>query len=214
MKIALFGGSFNPLHIGHAMLADTLVRELSYDKVLLIPTFIPPHKQLTNAASAEHRLGLTNAFCKNSSNFIAEPCEIERGGVSYTFDTLEYIIQKYKPDEKPGLIIGQENAAEFDKWKNAEKIASMADIIIAQRRESSGGVDSSSSKNVNIGSYTGGFENNKIIFPYKHHLLENLIIPLSSTEIRARIECGKSWRYLVPESVFRYIKDWQLYGYK
>ncbi|MBR7063865.1 MAG: nicotinate (nicotinamide) nucleotide adenylyltransferase, partial [Treponema sp.] len=184
------------------------------DKVIFVPTFIPPHKQFTNAPSAHHRFALTKAFCKENKHFIAEDCEIKRGGVSYTYDTLLYIIEKYKPTEKPVLLIGQENAFEFDKWKNASQIAELAHIVIAKRKNDLGGIDKKNAQNRSIGEYTGGFETSEINFPYEHTILENLIIPLSSTEIRQRIFDKKSFRYLVPDAVFRYIKKWHLYGYK
>ena len=98
MKIAILGGSFNPLHIGHAFLADSMICDYGYDKVLFVPTCIPPHKEIASGISTEHRLGLVKAFCSSVSGgiFELEPCEVERGGISYTVDTLEYIKKKYK----------------------------------------------------------------------------------------------------------------------
>ncbi len=218
LKIALLGGTFNPLHIGHAMLAETAVKELGYDKVLIVPTFIPPHKILSNAVSPEDRLGMVRAFCTVSEHFTAEPCEITRGGVSYTYDTLQYVAVRYKDvlEGKPALIIGQETAAEFDKWYRAADVARTADIVIARRYEDGDGVDTAAFRNKPAGAYTGGyvFDSAAGTFPYPHIMLENPVITVSSTEIRARIAEGKSWRYLVPEPVFQYIIERKLYGYK
>ena len=217
MKIALFGGAFNPLHIGHAMLAEIAVKEHGFDKVLLVPTFIPPHKHFTSSAPAKDRLGMVKAFCKDSPYFAAESCEIERGGVSYTFDTLQYIIKKFGAslEEKPALIIGEENAREFEKWYRASDVASMADILIARRRNGEGGDALKAFQNTPAGNYTGGFdgEGADIDFPFPHRFLGNPPLTLSSTEIRSRIGSGKSWRYLVPDSVFRYIIRKRRYGY-
>ena len=134
MKIAVFGGSFNPLHIGHATVAETLVKEYGYDKVLFVPTFIAPHKEIAGCISAEHRLGMIKAFCAADGNgaFEAEDCEIKRGGVSYTCDTLEYLKTKFEKvlDGKFALVMGEEIASEFYKWKNPDKISSLADFII------------------------------------------------------------------------------------
>ena len=93
MKVAVFGGTFNPLHVGHAMLADTIVRELGYDKVLFVPTYTPPHKDSAKIIPAEHRMKMIDGFCKSEGNghFELESCEVERGGISYTSDTLEYL---------------------------------------------------------------------------------------------------------------------------
>jgi len=217
MKIALFGGAFNPLHIGHAMLAEIAVKEFGFDKVLLVPTFIPPHKQFTSFAPAKDRLGMVKAFCKDSPYFAAESCEIERGGVSYTFDTLQYIIKKFGDsiEGKPALIIGEENAREFEKWYRASDVASMSDIVIARRRDGENGEALKAFQNMPSGNYTGGFDRGEESesFPFPHRLLDNPPLTLSSTEIRSRIGSGKSWRYLVPDSVFRYIIRKRLYGY-
>ena len=217
MKIALLGGAFNPLHIGHAMLAEIAVKELGFDKVLFVPTCIPPHKCFTDAASAKDRLGMVRSFCKDSPHFAVEACEIERGGVSYTFDTLQYIIKKFGDliEGKPALIIGEENAREFEKWYRASDVASLADIVIARRRDGEKGEALKAFQNTPLGNYTGGFdgEESSLAFPFPHRLLDNPRLTLSSTEIRSRIGSGKSWRYLVPESVFRYIIRKRLYGY-
>ena len=217
MKIALLGGAFNPLHIGHAMLAEIAVKELGFDKVLFVPTCIPPHKCFTDAASAKDRLGMVRSFCKDSPHFAVEACEIERGGVSYTFDTLQYIIKKFGDsiEGKPALIIGEENAREFEKWYRATDVASLADIVIARRRDGEKGETLKAFQNTPLGNYTGGFdgEESSLSFPFPHRLLDNPRLTLSSTEIRSRIGSGKSWRYLVPESVFRYIIRKRLYGY-
>jgi nicotinate-nucleotide adenylyltransferase len=218
LKIALMGGTFNPLHIGHAMLAETAVRELGYDKVLIVPAFIPPHKMIKNALSAEDRLGMVRAFCGASECFVAEGCEIERGGVSYTYDTLTYVMSKYGKDldERPALIMGQETAAEFDKWYRAGEIVQMADIIIARRHRGDNNVDTAAFENMPAGVYTGGYASDSIVetFRYPYSMLPNPMLPVSSTEVRARIAEGKSWRYLVPEPVFQYIIERKLYGYK
>ncbi|MBQ9495066.1 MAG: nicotinate (nicotinamide) nucleotide adenylyltransferase [Treponema sp.] len=216
MKLALLGGSFNPLHIGHAMLAETVVTELGYDTVLFVPAFIPPHKTFADAPSAQDRFNMTLSFCRNSAHFEATDCEIARGGVSYTFDTVQFIIDKFKGilTEKPALIMGQENAAEFDKWHRANELVHIANIIIARRSESERVIDTAAFENKPTGSYTGGFDKGELVFPHAHVLLENPLLPISSTDVRARIASGKSWRYLVPERVFQYIIKHKLYGYR
>ena len=129
MKIAILGGSFNPLHNGHAMLADTIVKELGYDKVLFVPTCIPPHKEIAGHITTQQRVEIVKSFCESekSGYFEIEACEVERGGISYTYDTLSYLINKYKGqlEGKPALLMGEETAAEFHKWKNADKVCAI-----------------------------------------------------------------------------------------
>ena len=221
MKIALLGGSFNPLHIGHCMLAETVIQELHYDKVLFVPVNIPPHKQLSDKVSAQDRFEMIKAFCQSSAEkgkdyFIAEDCELKRGGISYTYDTLVYVTEKYKLDGKPAFIMGQETAAQFDKWHKASEIAKIADLILARRHPDNNGIDTKVFENVPVGNYTNNFAGDDFekSFKYEHIMLENPVLPISSTEIRSRIANGKGWRYLVPEAVFQYIIDHNLYGTK
>lgn len=216
MKIAVFGGSFNPLHNGHAMLADTVVKELNYDKVLFIPTYKAPHKEYGNSISSEDRFNMVKAFCQSDSCFFeAEPCEIERGGISYTVDTLEYICEKYKSEltQKPGLIMGQEVAAEFHKWKSPEKIASMADFIIVPRKADYSKTDTHMDFNKPSGNYKGDFavSFSEAEFKYPYTMLKEPMVTVSSTEIRNRIKDGKSFKYLVPSAVYEYIEEKGLY---
>lgn len=221
MRLAILGGTFNPLHIAHATFADIAVHELGYDCVHIIPSFIPPHKQIGGACiSAEHRLGMVRAFCESDKRFVADDSEILRGGVSYTYDTVCYLLEKYKGklDDKPALLMGQETAGEFHKWNCAEDLASLVKIVIARRHEDLTLKNEihNSEANVPIGEYTGNFATDSEIekFQYEHVILDNVLLPLSSTQIRVRAVEGKSFRYLVPEPVFEYIKNNRLYGYE
>lgn len=220
MRVAILGGSFNPLHIGHAMLADTIIKELGYDKVLFVPTCIPPHKEIAGGISTEARLGMVWAFCNSvgGGKFELETCEVDRGGVSYTIDTLKYIITKYKNqiEGKPALLMGEEIAAQFSKWKGPDEIVQLADLIIVPRYPDFFGrklpmYDEVSNKPVGV--FDGDFKEkfDKKTFPYPCKCLEIPILPVSSTEIRARIASGRSFRYLVPESVYNYIEKETLY---
>lgn len=249
MKLALLGGSFNPLHIGHCMLAETVARELGYDRILFVPVYNPPHKEMNNAVSAEDRLKMVEAFCassvvredegfcqvenlssncgeiagtnctgKGSQIFFAEDCEIRRKGVSYTYDTIQYVIEKYgnELEGKPAFILGQESAAQFYKWHRAEEIAKLCDLIIARRHPDNNGVDVKAFENKSLGSYTIEFVGDDFEkdFKYPHIMLSNPILPVSSTEIRSRIAGKKAFRYLVPEAVFHYIIENKLYGFQ
>ena len=140
MKVAVFGGTFNPLHVGHAMLADTIVRELGYDKVLFVPTYQPPHKDSAKIIDAKHRMEIISRFCESEGDghFELESCEVERGGISYTSDTLEYLTKKYegKLTKKLAFVMGDEVAAEFSKWRNPERVSEL--LSLSQGRLVSG----------------------------------------------------------------------------
>lgn len=216
MKIAILGGSFNPFHIGHAMVADTVVKELGYDKILFVPTCIPPHKTLSGLSSTEQRLAMVKAVCKSEGegHFELETCEIDRGGVSYTVDTVKYLTDKYKDilDGKIGLIMGEEIAAEFDKWHCPDEIAALCDLIIVPRYPDYS-ENHTSGHNKPTGNYEGDFkvQFNKENFKYPCKVLANPVLQVSSTEIRLRIPENRSFKYLVPAAVYEYIQKNNLY---
>ena len=193
MRIAVLGGSFNPVHIGHLALADAVHVTFGYDRVLLVPANIPPHKEMASGATTEGRLEMLKLATAGVDWLETEDCEISRGSLSYTIDTLEYLSKKYETvlEGKLGLVIGEDLVDGFMKWKNPEAIASMADIIVARR--------------------PGSF---KSPFPLPHIQLMNTLLPISSSEIRASIRDGKSWRYLVPDPVYRYIVEHTFYEYR
>ena len=217
MKVAVFGGTFNPLHVGHAMLADTIVKELGYDKVLFVPTYQPPHKDFAKIVSAEHRMAMISRFCEmeGSGHFELETCEIDRGGISYTSDTLEFLTEKYegKLSKKLAFVMGDEVAAEFHKWRNPQRISELADLLIVHRYPDVKALETSLYDNKPTGDYKGDFSVKFDLknFAYPCIYIENPMLPVSSTDIRRRISEGKSFRYLVPPAVFDYIIENGLY---
>lgn len=214
MKLAILGGSFNPLHIGHAMMADTMVKEFGYDKILFVPTYIPPHKEILEKNSAQQRFEMVKSFCDSVPNniFEVETCEIDRKGISYTIDTLEYIIEKYKNviSQKPALLMGEEIAAEFEKWKEPKKISEISQITIFPRNQIQSSLNY---KNKPSGNYKGDFnvKFDKNAFKFPCVILESPVVSVSSTEIRNRVAENKSFEYLVPKSVYEYIINNKLY---
>ncbi len=219
MKIAILGGSFNPIHIGHLILADSVCRGLGYDKILFVPTFIPPHKFMAEDAGSKERLEMVRSALKTDGRFEAESCEIDRKGVSYTWDTVCFLEEKYKSvlTGKIGVIFGDDLISDYDKWNHAEELAKKADLILACRPENF----YPEKENIKFGNsptekygknpMKGVFREN---FPYPHKIVENPRIAVSSTEIRRKIAEGGAWRYLVSDGVFEYIKSKKLYGFR
>ncbi len=191
MKLAVFGGSFNPVHIGHLAAADAAHLAFGYDRVLLIPANIPPHKQLAGAVTAAARLEMLSLAVRDSDTLAVDSCEIERSGVSWTIDTLKDLQLRYAGtlEGKIGLIIGEDLVADFYSWKDPEGILEIADLITVRRPGSP-----------------------PVSAPFPCRRLENPLLSISSSEIRSLIKTGGSWRYLVPESVYRYIVINKLYG--
>lgn len=217
MKIAVLGGSFNPCHIGHAMLADTIVKELGYDKVLFVPAYKPPHKLLNAEISPEDRLAMLQEFCKSEGDghFEVESCEIDRQGISYTCDTLEYLTEKYKDslEGKLAFIMGDEVASDFHKWRNPDKISELADLIITHRYPDVAALESNLFENTPTGEFQRDFKIkfDKSLFKYPCIYLDKPLLPVSSTEIRKRIGEKSSYRYLVPKAIYEFIERRGLY---
>lgn len=189
MRIALLGGSFNPPHIGHSILAEEILRAFDYDRVLFVPARIPPHKAPQRDPGTDMRLAMLQAALEGWPEFAIEPCELKRPGVSYTIDTLREISQKYSFDGKPGLVIGDDLALDFLKvWKDPELILEYSDIIVAHRDHPE-----------------------ELSLPYAHRYIKNLLIPVSSTLVRERIANHGAWRSLVAPGVQKIIETYGLY---
>jgi nicotinate-nucleotide adenylyltransferase len=191
VKLAILGGSFNPVHLGHLFLADTVLSALNYDRVVFVPAFRSPFKTEAPGmeSSGSDRLELIAASVAGDHRITVDGCELTRGGVSYTADTIGDIIARYVPDGKPGLIIGDDLAADFHKWRRYEDILDMADIIVA-RRVRSGRPD--------------------VSFP--HTRIDNDVMDISSAAVREKISARAAWRGLVPAAARVIIEERGLYG--
>ena len=211
MRIAILGGSFNPPHIGHLILADTVCTQLGYDRVFFIPVFSPPHKEMKHAASPAHRLAMVQEMAKVDSRFAAESCEIDRAGISYTYDTVCFLEEKYKDvlTDKIGVVMGQDLAQDFGKWEQAAALAEKACLILAVRPTE---MRNKAFENQPKGAYAH-HESEFSIEHYPHVVLTNPEVAISSTDIRSRIVHGDAWQYLVSRSVYDYIREQKLYGY-
>lgn len=194
----MFGGTFNPIHNGHIQLALCSARQLHLDKVLLIPTHTPPHKQYQEETTAWQRWEMCRLAVRGYENLEASDIEIKRPGASYTVDTLRELKQDF-PDAQLYLITGADMFLTVQNWRCAADIFSMAVVCGVPRDQ----------------------ENEKILekqeevlhrdFGAKTVLLEMPPVPISSTEIRQRIKNGQPIGQWVPKSVERYIRENHLY---
>ena len=210
----MLGGSFNPIHIGHLILADSVCRSLGYDKILFVPTATPPHKELSCSLSALDRLEMTRLAIMGDERFEAEPCEIERGGISYTWDTICYLEKKYASvlEGKIGLIFGEDLLSDYDKWEKSGELAKKADLILACRPHDTGLKEKYQNLPTEKYGKSPMIGVTRENFPYPHKIVENPKMEISSSEIRQKIAEGGAWRYLVSERVFEYIKERKLYA--
>jgi nicotinate-nucleotide adenylyltransferase len=188
-KIAILGGSFNPIHIGHLILANTVCEEFNLDKIIFVPCYIQPLKSNEDFASAEDRLAMIKLAIQNNPKFELSDIEIKRKGKSYTVDTLKYFKQKY---DDLYFVIGADNIKDFHRWKEPDTILKLAKLIVTNR----GGIEKKIPQRLR----------GKKIFVCKIPDIE-----ISSTLIRNNIRSNKSIKYLVPEKVEKYIIKNKLY---
>jgi len=189
-KIGLLGGTFDPVHIGHLLMARASMETMGLDKVIFIPSCVPPHKKTPTLFMARDRLEMVRVAIKGNSQFEVSDFEVKKGGRSYSVNTVKHFREIFSPETKLFFIVGGDAIKELDDWKNVDEIKKMCSFV-----------------SVNRPGYTRGDAK------LKYHAVTMNGIEMSSTEIRKRIQQGKTIQYLVPDSVLRYIKRHRLYQF-
>ena len=190
-RVGVFGGSFDPVHVGHLILAERAVEELDLDHVLFIPAFLPPHKaDGREITSGRDRVTMINLCIDQYSEYSVSEIELERRGLSFTVDTLANLAEMY-PESSLVLLMGSDNARDFRSWKEPAEILKLASVGVWERP----------------GEY---------FWPeiYPDHIPQKIPAPLleiSSTEIRERVGRGSSIRFMTPSRVVEYIREKELY---
>jgi nicotinate-nucleotide adenylyltransferase len=189
-KIGIFGGSFNPIHVGHALIANYIVENSDLDSLWLMVSPLNPLKEGSTMASDYHRLRMTELVTRRMERVITSAFEYDLPKPSYTIDTLNALQAKFPKDEFY-LVIGADNWCLFDRWKAGDEILSKYHILIYPRR---------------------GYD---IVIPEQYRdrvaVVDAPLIEISSTQVRERLSQLKSISFYVPESVEKYIIDNMLY---
>ena len=197
-KIGIFGGTFNPIHNGHVSLGVYCKDELSLDKLMLIPTYTPPHKSSSELAEEEHRVNMCKLATEQYGYFEVSDIEIERKGKSYTYETLNSLKEIYTEDELY-LIVGADMFLTLDKWKNPQSIFKNATIVAVPRNDD---------------------DKNDLVYYYDNTIkklgaeaivLENPVVQVSSTYIRENIDNYQLIKSLIDSNVYEYIVKNKLY---
>lgn len=192
MRLGIMGGTFDPIHIGHLILAETARQQLHLDKVRFIPAGDPWRKAGRVISPAAHRLAMTRLAVQDNDAFEVDDVEIRREGATYTIDTLQEIRGTLNPDDEIYFIAGEDSLADLPNWREPEAIFELACMAVARRE----GV----SELVNI------VPPNRVIW------LEMPYIGISATRLREAAMAGESLRYQVPPAVEAYIRDEGLYS--
>ena len=223
MKIAILGGSFDPVHNGHLALAENVRLELHYDKIIFFPAFISPFKQNKYGQNeyelfAEQRRTMLLLATENNPYFAVDDFELRQKNISYTIDTVAYCYKTYPIDGKLGLIIGADLLNGFYAWKAADSLLASCELIVGMRPSKvvvqNGLKVEIYDKNALAASDTATKRSaakttKPRIPPYTR--LNNETLQISSTYIRTAIQQKKAWRYLVPDCIYRYIVQNELY---
>jgi len=194
VRIGIFGGTFDPVHHAHLIIADFVRLEAKLDRVIFVPSAISPHKQGEEVAVAADRLAMLQAAIGQSTVFEVSDMEIKRGGVSYSVDTVRELAGEH-PKDQLFLMIGSDNLAEFSTWKDPDEILKRAELIAFKRP---------------------GHEVNPSEVPIgKEAIICDIPgIDISSTQVRKRVAAGLPIGLMVPEGVEKYIIEHGLYKRK
>lgn len=190
-RVGVFGGTFDPLHLGHLAIAEWARGRLGLARVLLVPAGRPPHKRTRRVTGAEHRLAMARLAARGNSGFSVSPIEARREGPSFTVDTLRELKAR-ENGAKLYLVIGEDSLGEFSTWRDPGGILALATLVVATR--------------------SGGHPRRAGWPPCVW--LGNPRLEISSSTLRRRAREGRSLRYLVPDPVIAYILRHRLYGAK
>jgi nicotinate-nucleotide adenylyltransferase len=188
-QIGILGGTFNPVHTGHLLIAQDALEQAKLDCVKLIPAATPPHKALDGEVSGRQRLAMVRAAIRGNDRFEVDDIEIRRGGRSYSIETLTEL-KRRMPEADFHFIIGADSLAELATWREIDRLAELCSFLVVGRP---------------------GFEKAKTTVKCRVHWVDGHVCDIASRDIRARCRQGFSIRYLVPDGVFRYIRRHKLY---
>ena len=201
MRLGLFGGSFDPVHYGHLLLAECCRETLRLDEVWLIPAATPPHKQTQQRVAAKHRLQMIELALAGHEQIFASSLEIDRGGVSYTVDTLAVIRQSH-PTAALFLLMGADSLHDLPTWRDPARICELA-VPAVVRRGGSAEPDF---------SVLAALVSAERLAEIRAAQVEMPLIELSSTDLRERAATGQSLRFRTPRAVEKYIETHGLYN--
>ena len=187
-RIGILGGTFNPVHIGHLTIAQMVHEQLKLDKVIFVPSNLPPHKSSKKVVSVKDRCHMLRLAIKGNAHFDISDFEVKKRGKSFSIDTVSYLRDRYPRGTKLFFIIGSDLLPTLYTWKRIEEILKMATFVAVNRP---------------------GYKGKKSKIRVKS--MTTVGLHTSSSYVRQRIISGKTVQYLVPDNILKYIKQKKLY---
>lgn len=197
-RIGILGGTFNPIHLGHLLIAQDAMEQMRLERVKFIPSATPPHKVVDKLASERDRVRMISLAIRGNERFEVDDIEIQRGGKSYSVDTLTEL-RRRDPRADFYFIIGADSLRELHLWREAKRVVKLCTFVTVPRP---------------------GFAPKPVVDPrldaatrrrLRQHVLRGHACDIASRDIRARVATGRSIRYLVPDAVYQYIRRRRLY---
>ena len=209
-RTGIFGGSFNPIHYGHLLLADQVVEILDLDRLLFVPAASPPHKPLGDLAPAEDRIAMVRLAIAGHPRFAVSDLELRRTGPSYTVDTVEELA---RGGDELYFMMGSETFLDLLTWHAPQRLAALAHLVVVPRAGSAFDPESAATRKIlailgacAIARVEGG------VIPARGPFLVHAVsLPLSASDIRGRLLEGRSVAYRLPPEVIAYIAERRLY---
>ncbi|MEW6032302.1 MAG: nicotinate-nucleotide adenylyltransferase [Bacillota bacterium] len=198
-RVGLMGGTFDPIHLAHLVTAEAALEQYQLDKVIFIPTGLPPHKQDHPVTDAEHRFNMVTLAAAGNERFEVSRIEIEREGPSFTVDTLEEMARRLPPGSRLYFITGADAILGIESWREPDRLFRLCRFIAALR------------PGIPVERAREGLRRLEERYSSRILEVEAPALDISSSDIRRRVTASRSIRYLVPDAVEAYIRKHGLY---
>ncbi len=200
MRVGVFGGTFDPIHLGHLLLAEQCREQARLDQLLFVPAALPPHKREQTLTPFAQRVEMLALAISGHTAFHIDELEKDRAGPSYTVDTLTHL-QAQRPGDELCFIIGSDSLHDLPLWYQPRRILELAALLVVGRADWPTFSERQLRDTLKL----------EDAFPLRYHLVDAPLITLSSRDIRKRIAEARSVRYMIPRAVEAYLDDKQLY---
>jgi nicotinate-nucleotide adenylyltransferase len=214
-RLGILGGTFNPIHLGHLVLAEAFRERLALDRVLFVPAGTPPHKPPGGLVSGLHRYAMVSLAVAGHPGFVASPVEVERPGPSYSAETVEMLAGDW-PGARLFFLMGSDTFLDLPTWRTPERLGAFATLAVGHRAGSAFEPDGLGARAVLARLGRTGWRHvppvaPETLAPGECALVATRSIPVSAREVRERLAAGESARYQVPLAVAEYIAAHRLY---